>query len=65
MNRLKIKNKSLTRYLLIGSIAVFLTFVFWLAHYELEEDMRLWRVIGDSGYFLLFVTLIIGPLSKL
>lgn len=65
MNRLKIKNNSLTRHLLIGSIAIFLTFVFWLAHYEWSEDMRLWRAIGDSGYSLLFVTLIIGPLSKL
>lgn len=27
--------------------------------------MRLWRAIGDTGYSLLFLTLIIGPLSKL
>jgi len=27
--------------------------------------MRLWRAIGDSGYFLLFITLILGPLGKL
>ena len=27
--------------------------------------MRLWRSLGDSGYFLLFMALIIGPLSKL
>jgi sulfoxide reductase heme-binding subunit YedZ len=65
MNRLKMKNNSLTRHLLIGSIAIFITFVFWLFHYEWNEDMRLWRAIGDSGYSLLFVTLIIGPLSKL
>jgi len=27
--------------------------------------MRLWRAIGDAGYLLLFMTLIIGPLSIL
>lgn len=65
MNRLKIKNNLLTRHLLIGTIAVFLTFVFWLAHYEWTDEMRLWRAIGDAGYLLLFITLIIGPLSIL
>ena len=65
MNRLKISNNSITRYLLIGVIAIFVTFVFWIAHYEWHEEMRLWRALGDSGYFLLFITLIIGPLGKL
>lgn len=65
MNKLKIKNNSTTRHLLIGSVAFFLIFVFWLTHYDWDEDMRLWRAFGDAGYSLLFVTLIIGPLSKL
>tara|TARA_B110000495_G_scaffold51867_1_gene43433 strand:- start:40 stop:738 length:699 start_codon:yes stop_codon:yes gene_type:complete len=65
MYKLKIKNNILTRHLLVASLAVFLTFVFWLAHYEWHEEMRLWRAIGDTGYSLLFITLIIGPLSKL
>jgi len=65
MNKLKIGNSFLLRHLLIGSIAVFLTFVFWIAHYEWDDEMRLWRALGDAGYFLLFMTLIIGPLSKL
>ncbi|KAF6246257.1 hypothetical protein C6990_10270 [Nitrosopumilus sp. b3] len=65
MNKLKIKNNFVTRHLLIGTIAISLTFVFWLAHYDWNEDMRLWRAFGDAGYSLLFMTLIIGPLSKL
>ena len=65
MNKLKIKKNFVTKHLLVFSIALSLTFVFWLAHYEWNEDMRLWRAFGDAGYTLLFVTLIIGPLSKL
>jgi sulfoxide reductase heme-binding subunit YedZ len=61
----KIKNNTFSRHLIVGTIAVFLTFVFWLAHFEWEDDMRLWRSLGDSGYSLLFMTLIIGPLAKL
>lgn len=62
---MKIKNNIVARHLLVGSIAIFLTFVFWSAHYEWDDEMRLWRAFGDAGYSLLFVTLIIGPLNKL
>lgn len=65
MNKIKIQNNIVGRHLLVGSIALFATFVFWLAHYEWHDDMRLWRALGDAGYLLLFITLIIGPLSKL
>lgn len=65
LNKIKIKNNFLTRHLLVGFIAIFLTFVFWSAHYEWDDEMRLWRAFGDAGYSLLFMTLIIGPLSKL
>ena len=63
--KLKIKNNTLTRHLLIASISVFLTVVFWMAHFEWDDEMRLWRAFGDAGYSMLFVTLIIGPISKL
>jgi len=65
MKKIKIQNNIVGRHLLVGSIAIFATFVFWLAHYEWHDDMRLWRAFGDAGYLLLFITLIIGPLSKL
>lgn len=64
MKKLEIRN-FLVRYLLVGLIAGIFLFGFWLAHYEWNEEMRLWRAIGDTGYSLLFFTLIIGPLSKL
>ena len=65
MIKLKIKNTTLTRHLLIAAISVFLTLIFWMAHFEWHDEMRLWRAFGDAGYSMLFVTLIIGPISKL
>jgi len=59
------KNNFVVRSLLVGAIAIFLLFIFWFAHYEWDDEMRLWRSFGDAGYSLLFITLIIGPLSKL
>ena len=63
--KLKIKNNSPTRHLFVGILAIYLTFLFWNSHYEWDDDMRLWRAFGDAGYSLLFVTLIIGPASKI
>ncbi len=65
MNKIKIQNNFVLRHLLVGIIALFLMYVFWLAHYEWDDEMRLWRAFGDAGYSLLFMALIIGPLSKL
>ena len=64
-SRLKIKNNYATRHLFVGIFAIYLTFLFWNAHYEWHDEMRLWKAFGDSGYSLLFVTLIIGPVSKI
>ena len=52
MIKLKIKNTTLTRHLLIAAISVFLTFIFWMAHFEWHDEMRLWRAFGDAGYFM-------------
>ena len=65
MIKLKIKNNTVTRHLLIASVSIFLTLVFWMAHFEWDDEMRLWRAFGDAGYSMLFLTLIIGPITKL
>ena len=65
MSKMKVKSNFVVRSLLVGVIVLFLIFVFWFAHYEWDDEMRLWRSFGDAGYSLLFITLIIGPLSKL
>lgn len=65
LKKLKIKNNSLRRHLVVASFGFALTFIFWLAHFEWHDEMRLWRAFGDAGYALLFVTLIIGPMNKI
>lgn len=65
MKKLKIKNNSLKRHLVVVTIAFSLAFAFWLSHYDWNGEMRLWRALGDAGYALLFVTLIIGPMNKI
>lgn len=53
------------RHFLAGLIAVFLTYLFWLSRPELSFNVRLWRTLGDTAFSFLFVSLAIGPLSRL
>ncbi|MCL1600528.1 MAG: ferric reductase-like transmembrane domain-containing protein [Actinomycetia bacterium] len=45
------------------SVAVF--FLFWLTRADWSPDMRFWKAAGDVGFFLLWATVVIGPLAKL
>ncbi|NQV92019.1 ferric reductase-like transmembrane domain-containing protein [Candidatus Woesearchaeota archaeon] len=58
----KLKKK---RYVLIGLFATILIYAFYLSRPELASTHRIWRATGDASFVLLFLTLIIGPLSKL
>jgi len=60
-----ISKKLFQHHILVGIISVGLFYLFWEVHYEWDPEMRLWRAIGDASYALLFVTLVIGPLSKI
>lgn len=53
------------RHLVTGSIALILTYGFWLSRPQWVPDMRLWRAIGDASLLLLYVTLASGPLARL
>lgn len=53
------------RHLIVGSLAVFITYFFWASRPEWSSDMRFWRSVGDGSYVLLFIILILGPLSRL
>lgn len=54
-----------SRHALVGTLAVFVVYLFWLSRPSLFYDVRLWRALGDSAISFLFVALSIGPLSKL
>lgn len=40
-------------------------YLIWLLPSNWSADMRVWRVLGDVGFVLLFLILILGPLAKL
>jgi len=49
----------------VGLFALSLIFIFYLSRPNAFFSYRIGRALGDTAFFLLFLTLIIGPLSKL
>lgn len=62
---IKSKKTILKRHIIVGFLAALFTYIFWSSRPEWSPDMRLWRAVGDSSFILLFLTLIVGPLSRL
>ena len=58
------KQSLLLRHLLSGTIALLLTYVFWLTRPQWSAEMRLWRAVGDAGLILLLLALVIGPAAR-
>lgn len=48
-----------------GLLVALIAYLFWMSRPEWTPDMRLWRAVGDSSFILLFLTLLVGPLSRL
>lgn len=59
-----LKNNFLFRHLLVGSIGVGLTYLFWLSRPQWDPEMRLWRAVGDGSFILLWFTLVVGPIAQ-
>ncbi len=57
------RNK-LIRHIAVGGIAILVTYLFWLSRPQWSGEMRYWKAVGDGAYMLLFLTLLIGPLTK-
>lgn len=53
------------RHAVVGLTAVVLTAGFWWSRPEWAAEMRLWRAFGDAAIVLLFMSLALGPLSRL
>lgn len=58
-------NTTARRHLLTGFLSGLFVYIFWQTRPEWTADMRLWRAVGDASFVLLFLTLILGPLSKI
>lgn len=61
---LKTRSKIL-RHLIVGLLAIAITYLFWLSRPQWSGEMRFWKAVGDGAYALLFLTLLIGPLAKI
>lgn len=59
------KHLSIRRHGATAALSALLTLLFWLSRLEWDPDMRLWRAFGDAAFVWLFLTLLIGPLTKL
>lgn len=60
-----LRTNLLLRHLIVGAIAVGLTYLFWSSRPQWDPEMRFWRAVGDGSFMLLFITLAIGPVVKL
>ena len=58
-------NSRLKHQIITGGIALLFIWLFWLSRPEWSWDMRLWKSIGDAAFILLFITLVIGPITRL
>ncbi len=62
---IKTKKTLLTRHVAVAMLVIGIWFVFWLSRMELVANIRVWRAMGDVGFVLLFLILVIGPLARL
>lgn len=55
----------LARYLAVGALAALATYVVWSLNATWSPDMRLWKAFGGGSFFLLWLTVVIGPAARL
>ena len=60
-----ISKKKITRHIIVAAFSGILIYLFYISRLDLAGLHRFWRATGDVAFVLLFLTLIIGPLSKL
>ena len=57
--------KVASRHAVAGAVSAALVWLFWQSRPEWTAEMRLWRAVGDAAFMLLFVTLVMGPMTRL
>ncbi len=54
----------IARHTVVGLLSALLTYLFWLSRPEWVAEMRFWRAVGDASLILLYLTLVLGPVTK-
>lgn len=62
---MKLSKKKLGRQFATALFSGMLMYLFYISRPELSAIHRFWRATGDVGFVLLFMALLIGPLSKI
>jgi sulfoxide reductase heme-binding subunit YedZ len=53
------------RNFIVGLLSIAIVYIFYLSRPEWSFSHRFWRAIGDGGFILLILILLIGPLGKI
>jgi sulfoxide reductase heme-binding subunit YedZ len=51
--------------LIVGSLSLLIGYLFFISRPEWSFEHKFWRAIGDTGFILLILILLVGPLVKL
>jgi sulfoxide reductase heme-binding subunit YedZ len=60
-----LSKKLLIYHSTLFSLASFLIFLFYLSRPQFPSEVRLWRALADTAFIFLFITLALGPLTRL
>lgn len=52
------------RHIVVMIPTLMLSGFFWFSRMDWDPEMRLWRAVGDSGWVLLCVSLLLGPFGR-
>lgn len=61
----KLLRKFWIRHLIVGLLSLIIGYLFFISRGDWAFNHKFWRAIGDVGFILLILTLIIGSLTKL
>lgn len=53
------------QHAVVAAASGIFVWIFWMSRPDWDDEMRLWRAVGDASFILLFITLALGPLGRL
>jgi methionine sulfoxide reductase heme-binding subunit len=62
--KISLKSNLWLRHCIVGIPSLVSVTIFWFTRMEWDPEMRFWRAVGDASLLLLWLVLVIGPLSR-